>query len=194
MYSPVYKIDSPMKVLGKDDENEICLVGMKSAGNELVSTIGSSVELGIASQIQMPLNHHFYGVCSAPGIMFQDITTLLLNHKAFKDTVDIFVDRYRDDRSGLIHLESTKKQCTSEYDKAMAMQSGFHTVRFAWLRNNEFSRQALAGVNPVNIQLLREFPILSKLDPAVYGPPESAITKDLIEQEKWLEKCICHVS
>ncbi|XP_021887011.1 adenine phosphoribosyltransferase 5-like [Carica papaya] len=31
-----------------------------------------------------------------PGIMFQDITTLLLNHKAFKDTVDIFVDRYRD--------------------------------------------------------------------------------------------------
>ncbi|CAL5429042.1 unnamed protein product [Camellia sinensis] len=30
-----------------------------------------------------------------PGIMFQDITTLLLNHKAFKDTVDIFVDRYR---------------------------------------------------------------------------------------------------
>ncbi|XP_021298335.1 adenine phosphoribosyltransferase 5-like [Herrania umbratica] len=31
-----------------------------------------------------------------PGIMFQDITTLLLDHKCFKDTVDIFVDRYRD--------------------------------------------------------------------------------------------------
>ncbi|KAI4380967.1 hypothetical protein MLD38_007092 [Melastoma candidum] len=31
-----------------------------------------------------------------PGIMFQDITTLLLNPKAFKDTVDIFTDRYRD--------------------------------------------------------------------------------------------------
>ncbi|THG22869.1 hypothetical protein TEA_025566 [Camellia sinensis var. sinensis] len=30
------------------------------------------------------------------GIMFQDITTLLLDHKAFKGTVDIFVDRYRD--------------------------------------------------------------------------------------------------
>nr|DAD22592.1 TPA_asm: hypothetical protein HUJ06_024055 [Nelumbo nucifera] len=28
--------------------------------------------------------------------MFQDITTLLLHHRAFKDTVDIFVDRYRD--------------------------------------------------------------------------------------------------
>ncbi|XP_022872824.1 adenine phosphoribosyltransferase 5-like isoform X1 [Olea europaea var. sylvestris] len=31
-----------------------------------------------------------------PGIMFQDITTLLSNPKAFKDTIDIFVDRYRD--------------------------------------------------------------------------------------------------
>lgn len=29
----------------------------------------------------------------------------------------------------------------------------------------------------------QEFPIISKLDPAVYGPPESAITKELIEQE-----------
>ncbi|PSS28777.1 Lipoxygenase [Actinidia chinensis var. chinensis] len=55
--------------------------------------------------------------------------------------------------------------------------------RFVWLRDNEFARQTLAGVNPVNIELLREFPIVSKLDPAVYGPPESAITKDLIEQE-----------
>ncbi|MCL7047290.1 hypothetical protein MKW94_020106 [Papaver nudicaule] len=31
-----------------------------------------------------------------PGIMFQDITTLLLDPKIFKDTVDIFIDRYRD--------------------------------------------------------------------------------------------------
>ncbi|KAG9139567.1 hypothetical protein Leryth_016333 [Lithospermum erythrorhizon] len=55
--------------------------------------------------------------------------------------------------------------------------------RFAWLRDNEFARQTLAGVNPVNIELLKEFPIVSKLDPAEYGPPESAITKELIELE-----------
>ncbi|WCJ25975.1 Adenine phosphoribosyltransferase 3 [Euphorbia peplus] len=30
-----------------------------------------------------------------PGIMFQDITTLLLDPKAFKDTIDMFVDRYK---------------------------------------------------------------------------------------------------
>lgn len=31
-----------------------------------------------------------------PGIMFQDITTLLLDHKAFQDSIDIFVERYKD--------------------------------------------------------------------------------------------------
>ncbi|XP_068656376.1 adenine phosphoribosyltransferase 1-like [Aristolochia californica] len=31
-----------------------------------------------------------------PGIMFQDITTLLLDPKAFRDTIDLFVERYRD--------------------------------------------------------------------------------------------------
>ncbi|KAF5189929.1 Lipoxygenase 6 protein [Thalictrum thalictroides] len=55
--------------------------------------------------------------------------------------------------------------------------------RFSWLRDNEFARQTLAGVNPVNIEVLKEFPILSKLDPADYGPPESLITKELINLE-----------
>ncbi|XP_077221204.1 adenine phosphoribosyltransferase 1-like isoform X1 [Tasmannia lanceolata] len=31
-----------------------------------------------------------------PGIMFRDITTLLLDPKAFKDTIDLFVERYND--------------------------------------------------------------------------------------------------
>ena len=29
------------------------------------------------------------------GIMFQDKTTLLLDPKAFKDTIDLFVERYK---------------------------------------------------------------------------------------------------
>ncbi|XP_073119298.1 adenine phosphoribosyltransferase 5-like [Henckelia pumila] len=37
-----------------------------------------------------------------PGIMFQDITTLVSNHTAFKDVVDIFVDRYRDMRISVV--------------------------------------------------------------------------------------------
>ncbi|KAF8692277.1 hypothetical protein HU200_039885 [Digitaria exilis] len=31
-----------------------------------------------------------------PGIMFQDITTLLLDPNAFRDTIDLFVERYKD--------------------------------------------------------------------------------------------------
>ncbi|KAI8008732.1 ATPase ARSA1 [Camellia lanceoleosa] len=146
----------------KDDENEICLVGMKSAGNELVSTIGSSVELGIASQIQMPLNHHFYGVCFAPDfskgwhlcqlevldckkVAWSNSVTeekycvqdcgWPLKEFAYECKINLLTGRTHQWVTqctyccncemidlGLIHLESTKKQCTSEYDKAIAMQ------------------------------------------------------------------------
>ncbi|PKA54290.1 Adenine phosphoribosyltransferase 1 [Apostasia shenzhenica] len=37
-----------------------------------------------------------------PGVMFQDITTLLLDPKAFRDTVDLFVERYRDKRISVV--------------------------------------------------------------------------------------------
>ncbi|XP_008786997.1 adenine phosphoribosyltransferase 1 isoform X1 [Phoenix dactylifera] len=43
---------------------------------------------GIASSIRVVPNF------PKPGIMFQDITTLLLDPKAFKNTVDLFVERY----------------------------------------------------------------------------------------------------
>uniref|UniRef100_A0A0C9S685 Lipoxygenase n=1 Tax=Wollemia nobilis TaxID=56998 RepID=A0A0C9S685_9CONI len=52
--------------------------------------------------------------------------------------------------------------------------------RFAWLRDEEFARQTLAGVNPVNIERLQVFPPVSKLDPETYGPPESAIKEEHI--------------
>ncbi|KAJ0987333.1 hypothetical protein J5N97_005689 [Dioscorea zingiberensis] len=52
--------------------------------------------------------------------------------------------------------------------------------KYAWLRDDEFGRQALAGINPVNIECLRVFPPVSKLDPAIYGPPESSIKEEHI--------------
>ncbi|CAH1441948.1 unnamed protein product [Lactuca virosa] len=53
---------------------------------------------------------------------------------------------------------------------------------FFWLRDDEFGREMLAGVNPCCIQLVTEWPMMSKLDPNVYGPPESAITKEIVER------------
>ncbi|OMO72307.1 Lipoxygenase [Corchorus capsularis] len=55
--------------------------------------------------------------------------------------------------------------------------------KFFWLRDEEFSRQTLAGLNPFSIKLVTEWPLKSKLDPNIYGPAESAITTDLIERE-----------
>ncbi|CAK8575844.1 unnamed protein product [Lathyrus sativus] len=55
--------------------------------------------------------------------------------------------------------------------------------RFSWFRDEEFGRQTIAGLNPCYIQLVAEWPLKSKLDPNVYGPAESAITTEIIEQQ-----------
>ncbi|KAK1589223.1 hypothetical protein Q3G72_031685 [Acer saccharum] len=55
--------------------------------------------------------------------------------------------------------------------------------KFFWLRDDEFARQTLAGLNPYSLELVTEWPLKSTLDPKIYGPPESAITKEIIEQE-----------
>ncbi|XP_076923289.1 lipoxygenase 2, chloroplastic-like [Bidens hawaiensis] len=54
---------------------------------------------------------------------------------------------------------------------------------FSWFRDEEFCRQMLAGLNPCSIQLVTEWPLMSKLEPEVYGPPESAITKETLQEE-----------
>ncbi|CAM6024318.1 unnamed protein product [Sphagnum balticum] len=36
------------------------------------------------------------------GIMFRDVTTLLLDHQAFKDSIDIFVERYQDQKIDVV--------------------------------------------------------------------------------------------
>ncbi|KAH8484985.1 hypothetical protein H0E87_026668 [Populus deltoides] len=57
--------------------------------------------------------------------------------------------------------------------------------RFSWFRDEEFARQTLAGLNPSSIQLVKEkeWPLRSKLDSGIYGPQESAITNEIIEEE-----------
>ena len=52
--------------------------------------------------------------------------------------------------------------------------------KFAWLRDDEFARQTIAGVNPVSIEKLTVFPPVSQLDPDKYGPQESALREEHI--------------
>ncbi|KAG8389015.1 hypothetical protein BUALT_Bualt02G0185400 [Buddleja alternifolia] len=48
------------------------------------------------------------------------------------------------------------------------------------LSDDEFGRRVLAGVNPINIEKLKAFPPVSKLDPSIYGPQESALKEEHI--------------
>lgn len=46
------------------------------------------------------------------GIMFQDITTLLLDPKAFKDTIDLFVERYKGKNISVVAGKRGQKCCS----------------------------------------------------------------------------------
>ncbi|XP_048323897.2 linoleate 13S-lipoxygenase 2-1, chloroplastic [Ziziphus jujuba] len=55
--------------------------------------------------------------------------------------------------------------------------------KFFWLRDAEFARQTLAGLNPCSIQLVTKWRLKSELDQEIYGCPESAMTTEMIEKE-----------
>ncbi|XP_043708079.1 adenine phosphoribosyltransferase 1-like isoform X2 [Telopea speciosissima] len=50
-----------------------------------------------------------------PGIIFQDITTLLLDPEAFKDTIDLFVERYRGKDISVVAGEVISEEYSLEY-------------------------------------------------------------------------------
>ncbi|KAL2337922.1 hypothetical protein Fmac_012368 [Flemingia macrophylla] len=59
-----------------------------------------------------------------------------------------------------------------------------HVIRVsksAWMTDEEFGREMLAGVNPGLIQCLQEFPPTSKLDARDFGDQTSRITKEQLE-------------
>ncbi|KAI3755015.1 hypothetical protein L1987_54808 [Smallanthus sonchifolius] len=90
-------------------------------------------------------------------------------------SLDIYVPR--DERFGELKLSAF-------------LGNGFKSIvqflvsedKSAWRTDEEFAREMLAGLNPVSIYLVEEFPPTSKLDFKVYGNQNSSIKPSHIEK------------
>lgn len=89
-------------------------------------------------------------------------------------------------------LEEIKKKIPFEFVKSILPVAGddflnlplpqvIKSDEFAWRTDEEFAREMLAGVNPVCIRCVTEFPVKSTLDYSVYGDQTSKITEDKIQ-------------
>ncbi|KMT13762.1 hypothetical protein BVRB_4g081380 [Beta vulgaris subsp. vulgaris] len=109
----------------------------------------------------------------------------------FQDVLDMFEGGIKLPNTPL--LAKLRENIPTEFLKSLLRSDGAAILKYpmpdiikvdksAWKTDEEFVRQMLAGINPLVIRRLEEFPPLSKLDPRAYGNQNSSITKEFIEE------------
>lgn len=89
-------------------------------------------------------------------------------------------------------LKSIRDSTPAEMVKEIFRTDGERLLKFpvpqvikedktAWSTDEEFAREILAGINPVMIRRVEQFPTTSNLDPKFYGDHTSKITEEHIE-------------
>nr|KYP38225.1 hypothetical protein KK1_040535 [Cajanus cajan] len=114
-----------------------------------------------------------------------------LGFRSFEDIDTIYKEGFQLpslEDNGLTFLQSTIPRLikTANDSKNLLRFDAPETIKrdkFFWFSDEEFARETLAGVNPYSIKLVKEWPLRSKLEPQIYGPPESAITREVIEPQ-----------
>lgn len=124
---------------------------------------------------------------------FESISSNKFNEfQCFEDVLKLYKGGVTMPKSDF--LESIREKIPFEFFRELFRSDGEHLSKFpvpqiiegdesAWRTDEEFGREMLAGINPVVIKRLREFPPCSKLDPIKFGNQNSTMTIDHIKDQ-----------
>ncbi|BBH06531.1 hypothetical protein Prudu_018212 [Prunus dulcis] len=163
----------------------------------------SQLKLIMSLNIYVPRDERFgplklsdllaYGLKTIPQVLKPELAALLVgSHNEFNNMQEVLmlyeggtelpdgILKYIRDS---IHEELFKEPFRTDGEKFLKfpVPQVIQDNKSAWRTDEEFAREMLAGVNPVAIRRLQEFPPASKLDQKAYGDQTSQITKEHIE-------------
>ncbi|KAJ1420345.1 PLAT/LH2 domain [Sesbania bispinosa] len=131
---------------------------LKSATQQVIPTLRSAVTL----QFNQPEFNTFEDVRS----LYDGGIKLPTNILSDLSPIPLFKELFRTDGESTLKFPPPK---VVQVDQS------------AWMTDEEFARETIAGVNPHIIKRIQEFPPKSKLDSQLYGDNTSTITKQHLE-------------